>query len=287
MDSPTDLADYPFYRARLEGGHPAPWTLADLEDFAAAHPGDPFAGRVLDREAARVALQLEATSEPPVWTALDAHELDRWAGVLAAMWRRWGIAAGETIAFFDYGSSPLVLLASGGYVAYLRRGAADRLGAAAVCNDGVATMAARMVSMIETVKPAALIARRDVLVPFAAALEAAGVTLNDKLRWAAVSEPEGAPRRSEVAGFADRTGVRVHRVLRCDAAFLLAGECPACGLFHLDRQYRAKRIGASSEIVVTTRFANLCPAINYSLGPAELVDAGCQLEPRAQRIACN
>ena len=46
-----NLADYPFYRERLEaGGRPAPWTLADLESYAAAHPGDPFAGRVIGEE---------------------------------------------------------------------------------------------------------------------------------------------------------------------------------------------------------------------------------------------
>jgi len=282
-----NLADRPFYRSRIvAGGAPAAWTLADLEEFAADHPGDPFAGRVLAGAAPKVALQIEATGGPPVWGALDVGEVDRWAQVLARMWQRWGLAAGETIAFFDYGSSPLVLLASSSYMAYLRRGAADRLGVTAICNDGVATMAARMAGIIETVKPAAVILRRDLLAPFAAALETAGVKLTGRVRWAAVSEPEGVPAREEVARFANSFGVPVYRVLRADGAFLLAGECPECGCFHLDSAYEAQA-GAPGEVTITTSFARICPAVGYNIGAAELVNAGCPREPRARRIKCN
>jgi hypothetical protein len=262
-----------------------PWTLADLEEFAAAHPGDPFAGRVIDPSAIKIALQHEATGEPPVWSGLGVGEADRWAGVLANIWRRWGISAGETIALFDYGSSPLVLLASSGYVPYLRRGAAERLGIAAVCNDGVATMAARMVTIIETVRPSALVLRRDVLVPLSSALESSGVTLAGRIRWIAVSEPEGVPARSETDRFADIFGVPVYRILRCEAAFLIAGDCAECGLFHLDAHYRAGVV--SDAVTITTRFAHLCPAIHYSLASAESVAAGCPVEPRAKRLKWN
>jgi hypothetical protein len=202
------------------------------------------------------------------------------------MWQRWGLAAGETIAFFDYGSSPLVLLASSSYMAYLKRGAADRLGVTAICNDGVATMAARMAGIIETVKPAAVVLRRDLLAPFAGALETAGVKLAGRVRWAAVSEPEGVPAREEVARFAKSFGVPTYRVLRADAAFLLAGECPECGFFHLDSAYEA-RAATSGEVTITTSFARACPVVRYNIGAAELVGTGCPREPRANRIACN
>lgn len=282
-----DLTDFPFYRSRIAAdGTPEAWTLADLEQFAADHPGDPFAGRVLAGSAPKVALQIEATGEPPVWSALDVGEVDRWAQVLARIWQRWGLAAGETIAFFDYGSSPLVLLASSSYMAYLKRGAADRLGVTAICNDGVATMAARMAGIIETVKPAAVILRRDLLAPFATALETAGVKLAGRVRWAAVSEPEGVPAREEVARFANSFGVPVYRVLRADGAFLLAGECPDCGCFHLDRVYEVESL-PSSEVAVTTSFARVCPAVRFNVGAAELVNEGCRREPRARRIKCN
>jgi hypothetical protein len=284
--STPDLAQFPFYRERLGAdGKPAPWALGELESFAAAHPDDPFGGRVLRGSTPKVALQIEATNEPPIWTALNPPEPDQWAGVLARIWARWGTARGETVAFFDYGSSPLVLLASAGYVAYVRRGAAERLGLTAICNDGVASMAARMVTIVETVRPSMLVLRRELAAPFAAALESAGTTLADRVRWAAISEVEGAATRTEGDRIARILGVPVHRILRCDAAFLLAGECPGCAAFHLDRQYRAERL-VSREVAITARFARSCPAVRYNIGAAKLLEPGCPLEPRAQRIEC-
>ena len=272
-----------FYRERLDArGEPAPWTLGDLEAFGAAHRDDPYAGRVLGKSPCKVSLQLEATGEPPIWARLNAPELDRWAGVLARMWSRWGTTPGETIAFFEYGSSPLVLLASSGYVGYLKRGAADRLGLAAICNDGVASMAARMVSIVEHVKPTMLMLRRELASPFAAALDASGVTLAGHIRWAALCEVEGASPATEAARVAEALGVPVYRVFRSDAAYLLAGECPECRKFHLDREYRARAVG--DEIVVTARFARACPAVNANIGAARLIDGGCNAAPHAQRI---
>jgi hypothetical protein len=282
----NNLGKYPFYRDRMRPDRkPEPWTISELESFALSHPGDPYAGRTDPAVAAAVSLQIEATGEPPVWIALSSPELGQWAGALARMWARWGTARGETIAFFEYGSSPLVLLASSGYVAYLRRGAAERAGLTAICNDGVATMAARMVSIVEAVRPSMLILRRELVTPFAAALESSATGLADRVRWIALGEVEGAPSRDEADRASATFGVPVHRILRCDAAFLLAGDCPGCGAFHLDRLYRAETL-ASHEVAVTARFARLCPAVRYNIGPAELLKSGCALEPRAQRIRC-
>lgn len=281
-----NLGQYAFYRERLVAdGEPAPWSLTDLEEFARAHPGDPFAGRLIAGAAPKVSLQLEASGEPSVWAALAPSELDRWAGVLARMWARWGTSPGETIAFFEYGSSPLVLLASSGYVGYLRRGAAERLGLAAICNDGVATMAARMVSIVEMVRPSMLVLRGELAAPFAAALADAGVSLAGRIRWIAMSEVEGAATPAQRDHVARRLDVPVYRVLRCDPAYLIAGECPECGAFHLDREYRAQAL-PSGEVAVTARFAHLCPALRYNIGVAALSAPGCPLEPRAWRIEC-
>jgi hypothetical protein len=281
-----DLADYRFYRERLtDGGRPRAWGLADLEDFASRHPDDPFAGRLRDGVIAKFALQLEATEDPPIWVALTPPELNRWAGVVERMWARWGTSPGETIAFFEYGSSPLTLLASSGYVGYLRQGAAERLGLTAVCNDGVAAMAGRMVAIIETLRPAMMIIRRDLAVPFAMALEASDVNLAERVRWIAVSEVEGAISRAESAQISARLGVPVWRILRSDAAFLLSGECPECRSFHLDREYRAEEF-SSGHIAISTRFANLCPVISFDIGTSVLTQGGCAVEPRAQRLQC-
>jgi phenylacetate-coenzyme A ligase PaaK-like adenylate-forming protein len=280
------LSTSPFYRERLEAdGRPRHWSLADLEDFAASHADDPFAGRLREGLVPKFALQLEATEDPPIWIALEPSELDRWAGVIERMWTRWGTSRGETVAFFEYGSSPLVLLTSSGYVGYLRRGAADRLGLTAICNDGVAAMAPRMVAIVETLRPAMLILRRDLTLPFAMALEAAGVELVDCVRWVAVTEVEGAISRVEAAQLSARLGVPVWRILRADAAFLVSGECPECRAFHLDREYRAE-ILPSGHIAITTRFANACPAVRFDIGVATLLKGGCAREPRAVRLEC-
>ena len=259
--------------------------MAELEAFAANNPSDRFAGRVRPGLAPKVSLQLEATADPSIWVALDPPELDRWAVVVERMWKRWGTAAGETIAFFDYGSSPLVLLASSGYVGYLRRGAAERLGLTAVCNDGVAAMAARMVSIVEALEPSMLIVRRDLAVPFAMALEAVGATLANRVRWIAISDVEGCAAARETAQLSPRLGVAVWRILRSDAAFLLAGECPNCRAFHLDRAYAAEAL-PSGHVAITTRFAKTCPAVSFDIGVAQLTNGGCALEPRAQRVEC-
>src|SRR5262249_751315 len=74
-----DLRDFPFYLPRLDKrGVPEPWSLEDLEDHAAKHD-DPFAGRILPGERPPVALQIEMTSEPPVWSGLRPQELSAWA----------------------------------------------------------------------------------------------------------------------------------------------------------------------------------------------------------------
>jgi hypothetical protein len=274
-----------FYRERTQAdGKSRPWNLADLEDFASKHPNDPFAGRVRDGLTPKFALQLEATGDPSIWIALEPAELDRWARVVARMWKRWGTSPGETIAFFEYGSSPLVLFASSGYVGYLRRGAAERLGLNAICNDGVAAMADRMVTIVETLRRSMLILRRDLAVPFAMALEASGVKLGDCVRWIAVSEVEGAISRVEAERLRARFGVPVWRILRSDAAFLLAGECPRCSAFHLDRAYRAENI--ADHIAITTSFARACPAVRVDIGSARLLNGGCAAEPRARRLEC-
>ena len=286
MLSSRKLAECRFYRERMGAdAKPIPWGLGELEAFAAIDPGDPFAGRLRQGLAPKVSLQLEATADPSIWIALDPPELDRWAGVIERMWRRWGTVPGEAIAFFDYGSSPLVLLASSGYVGYLRRGAAERLGLTAVCNDGVAAMASRMVSIVEALEPSVLIVRRDLAAPFSLALEAVGTNLADRVRWVAISEVEGCTNRREADQLAARLGVTVWRILRFDAAFLIAGECAGCRAFHLDSAYSAETL-SSGHVAITTRFAEACPAVRFNIGLARLINGGCPLEPRAQRVEC-
>ncbi len=256
----------PFYRERLDArGRPAPWSLDELADFARAS-GDPYGGRLARPAPPELSLQIEASEDEPVWLGLSRSELVAWSRALESMWRRFGIARGETIALFDYGSSPLVLLASGSYCAYLGRGAADRLGAATICNDGVATLAGRMLEILACVRPAALVLRRDVLAPLADALQTAGLELARGVRWIAIADADGAPSREEAARQRALWGVPVHRVLRADAAFLIAGSDEGGDAFLLDASlYSVERL-PGSELAVTAHFARTCPARRYALG---------------------
>ncbi|HEV3364258.1 MAG TPA: hypothetical protein VG795_08980 [Acidimicrobiia bacterium] len=284
------LAGRPFYDARPDpDGGTAPWTLDDLCDFAAA-AGDPYGGRLaggaFDPAADRLppfSLQLEA-GEPPVWVGLDGAELASWSTALERLLARWGVAAGDTIGFYEYGSSPLVLLSAGSYVPGLGRGATDRLGADMFCNDGMGNMALRMAEAIRVVGPSAMVVRADVAAPLTEALEMSGVTLPDVLRWVAITVPDGAPFPGDVARWSERWGLPVRRILRADAAFLLAGDCPACELFHVDRELYDLAPLPAGEVAVTARFAGTTPAVHYNLGLAERVDAGCPEEPDAPRL---
>jgi hypothetical protein len=289
------LAGRPFYDARPDpAGGTAAWTLDDLCDFAAAG-GDPYGGRLAggpfhpapDRvDVGRLppfSLQLEA-GEPPVWVGLDGGELARWATALERLLDRWGVAAGDTIGFYEYGSSPLVLLSAGSYVPGLDRGATDRLGADMFCNDGMGNMALRMAEAVRVVRPSAMVVRADVAAPLTEALEMSGVWLPDVLRWAAITVPDGAPFPGDVARWSERWGLPVRRILRADAAFLLAGDCEACDLFHVDAEFYDLEPLPGGETAVTTRFATTTPAVRYSLGPAEPVEPGCPAEPDALRL---
>jgi hypothetical protein len=280
---PADLEALPFYRARrAPSGEIAPWALEELEDFAAAHD-DAFGGRVLADAAAPVALQIEATSAPPVWTVLDGRELERWAAGLARLWRRLGLAEGDTIAFFDYGSNPFVLLASSIYVAHLGRGAVERLGATPICNDGVASMTGRMLAILETVRPAAVVVRRDLVAPLVDMLATRGKPRSGRLRWAAVVEVEGAAPVAEAERLGAALEAPVRRLLRADAAFFTAADCAGCGLFHVDRALYDVR-ARGEDLTVTTRFAACCPTVAYRIGAGRLAGRGCASEPAAERI---
>ena len=285
------LAGRPFYDARPDtaAGGPVPWTLDELCDFA-AEAGDPYGGRLsggaFDAAAERLppfSLQLEA-GDPPVWVGLDGGELARWSAALERVLARWGVAAGDTVGFYEYGSSPLVLLSAGSYVPGLGRGATDRLGADMFCNDGMGNMALRMAEAIRVVRPSAVIVRADVAAPFTEALEMSGVSLAEVLRWVAVTVPDGAPFDTDVSRWSERWGLPVRRILRADAAFLVAGDCEACGLFHIDADLYELEPLPGGEIAVTTRFATTTPAVRYSLGPGEAVPAGCGEEPAAPRL---
>ena len=274
----------PFYRTRLDGaGAVMPWTLDDLEDWAAAHD-DPYGGRRADGGFPPLSLQLEATDDPFLWVGVDAAELEAWSEALEHLLDRWGVRPGTTVAYFEYGSSPLVLLSAGSYAPHLAGGAADRLGADTFCNDGLGSQAARMVDAIRLLRPAVVVLRADVLAPFAEAVDVTGLALAELAGCVAVTVPEGVPFAAEVDKYSRRWGRPVRRLLRADAALLVAGDCAGCGLFHVDPGLHQLEAGPAGGTVVTTTFAHTTPAVGYLLESARLEPPGCPQEPSAPRL---
>ena len=279
---PEELDGLPFYRQRvMQDGRTAPWTIDDL---LAAAPGDPFAGRVAAHTTPRLRLQLEASEDSSVWVGAEPDELRAWSTPLEGMFRRWGLRRGELIAFFEYGSSPVVLLSSRSYCPYLGSGAGDRVGLDMVCNDGSASFAGRMSELVRLLRPAAVVLRADVVAPLVAALALRGQDLAESVRWAAVSEVEGAVRRADADRWQQELGVPVRRIARADAAFFLAGDCPECGLFHVDSGSYLLEELPGAETVVTTVFAKSCPSVRYALWRASIHPPGCPTEPAAARL---
>lgn len=276
--------DRPFYAGRVDrAGLVEPWTLDDLEDWALAHD-DPYGGRRADGGLPPLSLQLEASDDPFLWVGVDPGELAAWSAALERLYRRWGVGPGDTVAYFEYGSSPLVLLSAGSYVPHLAGGAVDRLGADTFCNDGLGSMAARMVDALRLLRPAAVVLRADVLAPFAEAVDVTGLPLAEVAGCVAVTVPEGLPFASEVERYSARWGVAVRRLLRADAAFLVAGDCAACGLVHVDPDlYRLEDAGGDGTAVTAT-FAHTTPAVRYRLEEAAREAPGCPQEPAAPRL---
>jgi hypothetical protein len=262
-----DLRELPFYRERLgSDGAPAAWDLEDLQAFA-ARTGDPFGGRLAPGARPSRSVEVVASEDEPVFVGLAPRELHAWSRALARTLAPLALAPGDTLALFDYGSSPLVLLASGAYTAYLGRGAADRLGVATICNDGLASLAGRMVEICARVRPAALVLRRDVLAPLDEELRTTGVELAKICRGALVTECEGAPPASELERYARAWDIPLHATLRADAALVLGvGDA---GALWLDAALYDVETLADGELAVSTRFATTCPARRYRLGPGE------------------
>lgn len=315
-------AHSPFYREKLERlaggdetalarfGRLPPTTQEELE-AAKIRLGDPLSGRTAANRAAQVVFQLESDGETALYVGLDRADLNRYARVLAQCWSVLPLGEGERVAIFDYGTSPMAYLASSMYTPYLGRGAAEAHGCIAVCNDGIASMAARAVDLVRHLRPRALFVRDDCLHPF---LQEAGRRLphlKELLGSLVVSANEAVASRRECREIEARLGIPVLRLLRIDAAMYLAMECPECRQFHSGGDYLVETLphpppsatataaaaagreggggdggGSRGRLMVTNLFAKACPTLRYlSQLEGSLLPAGCPRAPRDARIA--
>ena len=300
----------PFYRGRLRGpkglraagaatfgDRIAPFTLEELVEET-SRSGDPYASRWCRKKAPPLVFQLEYDTEPRLYLPLDRPALKSYAEALARCWSLLGVAKGDKVAIFDYGTSPLSYLASASYTPYLNRGAAEALGCLPVCNDGVANMSQRAVEILKFIRPRIFFLRSDCLQPFINQVEAAGLRVSDYARALVVAECEGTLSRQEQTSFEQRLGVPVYQMLRIDAAMFLAMECPQCRLLHTWRDlYLVENSrenggeihnGAPCPLLITNWFALNCPTLRYaSQIQGSLAAAGCARGPRDQRIALS
>ncbi len=270
-----------------------------LEELVAERirSGDPYSLRWCNNKNPLVVFQLEYETESALYLGLDRVALRGYAEALRRCWSLLGLAKGDTVAIFDYGTSPISYLASSTFTPYLGQGAADVLGCLPICNDGVANMSQRAVEILRFIRPRILFVRTDCLQPLAMEIERQLPRLADYTSALVVAENEGLLSKGDQDAFERRLGVPVYRLLRIDMAMFLAVECPECRLLHSWQDlYFVESVTEGLEetsgdrrensLVVTNWFAKACPTIRYqSQVKGSLEPAGCPRGPQDYRIA--
>lgn len=259
--------------------------LADL--VAAKHAtGDAYAGRLAAGRRPLVTFQLDYAEETALYLGLDRRDLQRYAEALRRCVALLAPRPGDTLAIFDYGTSPVAYLASAEFTPYLRLGAADAFGCTAICNDGVTHMSARAAEILRYVQPRFFFLRLECLAPFVAACEAAGLQASRYLEAVVATHNEGFLDPTLWRRCQERLGVPIYELARADAALFMAMECPECHLLHTwGDLYRVETVddgslepvhGRLGSLVVTSRFARVCPAARLLTRlEGRLVGPGC------------
>ncbi|MFQ5849795.1 MAG: hypothetical protein ACE5JU_04300 [Candidatus Binatia bacterium] len=259
--------------------------------------GDPYSSRWCSNRSPLVVFQLEYDMESSLYLGLDRVTLRGYAEALRRCWSLLELGKGDTVAIFDYGTSPVSYLASSTFTPYLAQGAADTLGCLPICNDGAANMIHRAVEILKFVRPRVLFVRTDCLQPLAMEIERQLPRLADYTKALVVAENEGLLSRGDQSGYESRLGVPVYRLLRIDVAMFLAIECPGCRLLHswqdlyfvesvTDGLEEPSADRRENSLVITNWFAKASPTVRYlSQVNGFLEPAGCPRGPRDNRIA--
>ena len=265
----------PFYRRQFasldrvvvsDATHIPPFRLPDV---AAPTAGDPLQGRQTHQPV--VIYQLEY--EVPVFQGFSHDDLKAYAGVLSDAWHQAGVRAGDRVAIYDYGSSPITYLSSRAICPHLQQGAADRMGAVVICNDGLPELVERWWHLLTYFQPQILFIRCDSMGPFVGLLTRWGGWPAPPPRQVVVSGNEEWPAAREIDGWERALGVAVRRLVRADLAMWLALECPA-GRVHVDSErYLIEVVDAQSQmglpageegvLTITCLFARTAPSIRY------------------------
>ena len=177
-------------------------------------------------------IELEPSGDAARYLTMDRVDLRRYAEALKRCLLLLRVEPGDILAYFEFGTSPVVYLSSSCYVPYLRRGAAEALGCITICNDGVATMSDRAVEILRYVRPRFFFVRVDCLFPFVSACERTGIQASRYVEALVVTQNDGGVPRGLLERSSDSLGVPIYRLPRCDEALFFAPECPECRCLH-------------------------------------------------------
>jgi phenylacetate-coenzyme A ligase PaaK-like adenylate-forming protein len=272
----------PFYQVKFSSLAGAVTSSASLNDSFQSippllleemlHPpaGDAFRGR--QTRPPEIIYQLEY--DVPVFQGFSPHELEVYAGLMSDVWHQIGVKLDDRVAIYDYGSSPVTYLSSRVICPYLRQGAADRIGAVVICNDGLPELVDRCWHLLTYVQPQVLFMRCDNMDPFLRLLTRRGGWPASPPRQVVVSGNEEWPGAQEISTWEQALGTPVRRLARADLAMWLALECVG-GRIHIDSdRFLIEVLEPQSNIVlpageegivtITCLFSKTVPSIRYA-----------------------
>jgi hypothetical protein len=153
---------------------------------------------------------------------LSRAALSEYAEALGNAWSAVGVGEGDRVVIYDYGSSPLVYLASRTFTSYLERGAAELTGATAVCVDGLTDNVGRLAHVVRHFEPHFLFVRAE-LVPLLVSGPTA-LPVEQRTAKLVVSADDDLPGHGERALWEERWSGGVGMIARRDSELFLAAE---------------------------------------------------------------
>jgi phenylacetate-coenzyme A ligase PaaK-like adenylate-forming protein len=245
---------------------------------------DPFGGRHDENHPPAVVVQV--ARDQRIYWALGAGDLSRMARLMARTWSEIGIRAGESIALYDYATSPTVLCASRSYVPHLDAGAADILGCLPICNDGLPELADRCVHIFEHVRPAAAFVDIEAVDPLLRAV----ARRSDANRPARViiTGDEAVVGPGRLRELSEALGTEVTQMLRADGPMLLAPPCAAEPMtFHPDPSHYLVEVTSRDGSVGAARPGGRITVSNLALASSVVVRYVTNLVGRVGNGACR
>ncbi len=257
---------------------------AGLRDLVAR--GEPFGGR--RNRALATPLIIQAADGVPIYLALTEEDISGAARALASAWRVLGVRRGDHVLIYDYGTSIQTLFASWCYVPWLRRGAADILGAVPICNDGLPEFADRALHVLRYLRPRVTIVERALMPQLVRRAADQRANLGDWTDLLVVSPEEEGIASDDTGQWSRELGVPVRLLLRSGPALFFAAECEH-GALHADpRHYKVGVLAQAGDEVRSAGEGSLCITNRFLRGtPADDYVSTVDVAIRPGRCACG